>query len=159
MKPTLTDEELNWLAEMDQNPTKKAHIRWLAIRIVEEFIQDPNKDSVKIAEVVALAPVLDREPYRKLPISFIREFINALILDADLLQGIVQVVQPASPEFLESDDPVKIFSVLRIRLGGTHQPSLGHSFHLTLAVSRLLDIMVEHRYFNTSQTRCYLETR
>ncbi|KAF9957705.1 hypothetical protein BGZ72_001515 [Mortierella alpina] len=145
MRPTLTEKELKWLAEMDKNPTKKAHIRWLALRIVEEFIQDSNKDSVKIAEVVALAPVLDHEPYRKLLISFIREFNDAPILETDLLQGLVQVVQSASPGFLESDDLVKILSVLRIHLKGTHQASLRYSFHLTLAVSRLLDVMAEYK--------------
>ncbi|KAF9952187.1 hypothetical protein BGZ72_006453 [Mortierella alpina] len=144
MKSTLTEKELRWLAEMDENPTKKMHIRCLAIRVVEEFIQDANKDSVKVAEVVALAPILDREPYRKLLASFIREFSETPLLDVDLLQGLVQVVQSASPGFLESDDLVKIFSVLRIRLQGTHQASVGHSLHLTLAVSRLLDVMAEH---------------
>ncbi|KAG0265565.1 hypothetical protein BGZ95_003291, partial [Linnemannia exigua] len=28
-KPTLTDKELKWLAEMDKNTMEKAHIRWL----------------------------------------------------------------------------------------------------------------------------------
>ncbi|KAG0374315.1 hypothetical protein BGX24_010562, partial [Mortierella sp. AD032] len=144
MKPTLTDKELKWLAEVDENRMGKARIRWLANRMVEEFIQDLNKDSVKIAEVVTLGPILDREPYRKLLSSIIGGFEDALILDTDLLQGLVQLVQSASPGFLVSDDLVKIFRVLRTRLQGTHQQSSEYLFHLTLAVSRVLDVMVEH---------------
>ncbi|KAF9125049.1 hypothetical protein BGW39_007724, partial [Mortierella sp. 14UC] len=56
MKPTLTEKELDWLTEMDKHPMEKAHIRWLATRMVEEFIQDGVKDSTEIAEIVALGP-------------------------------------------------------------------------------------------------------
>ncbi|KAG0278388.1 hypothetical protein BGZ95_004137, partial [Linnemannia exigua] len=133
--PTLTDKDLKWLAEMDKNPMEKAHIRWLAVRMVEEFIQDPDKDSFKIAEIVALGPILGREPYRKLLSSIIGGFEDARILDTNLLQGLVQLVQSASPGFLASDDLVKIFSLLRTCLHGTHQQSTEHSLHLALAVS------------------------
>ncbi|KAG0376300.1 hypothetical protein BGX24_007933, partial [Mortierella sp. AD032] len=144
MKSTLTDKELKWLAEMNKNPMEKAHIRWLATRMVEDFIQDTNNDSVKIAEIVALGHVLDREPYRNLLSSIIGRFEDARLLNTDLLEGLVQLVQSASSGFLVSDDLVKTFSVLRIRLQGTHQQSSDHSFRITLAVSRVLDVMAEH---------------
>ncbi|KAG0255384.1 hypothetical protein BGZ95_005777, partial [Linnemannia exigua] len=145
MKPALTDKEQEWLAEMDKNPMQKAHIRWLATRMVEEFVQDTLLDSTKIAEIVALGSALDRETYRKLLSFIIGEFEDARILDVNLLQGLVQLIQSASPGFLVSDDLVKIFSVLRIRLQGTHQQTSEHSFYLTLAVSQVLDAMVEHK--------------
>ncbi|KAG0363531.1 hypothetical protein BGX24_004878, partial [Mortierella sp. AD032] len=144
MKSPLTDNELKWLDEMDKNPMKKTYIRWLTTCMVVEFIQDPNKESLKIAEVVALGPVLDRESYRKLLSSIIGGFEDAQILDIDLLQGLVQLLQTASPGFLVSDDLAKIVGVLRIRLQGTQQQSPKHSFHLTLAVSRVLDVIAEH---------------
>ncbi|KAF9899252.1 hypothetical protein EC991_009223, partial [Linnemannia zychae] len=144
MKATLTEKELEWLTEMDKNPMEKAHIRWLATRMVEEFIQDGVKDSAEIAEIITLGPVLDRENYRKLLSCLIAEFEDARILDTDILQGLVQLVQSAQLGYLVSDDLVKIFSVLRIRLQGTHQQSSKHSFHLTRAVSRILDVMAEH---------------
>ncbi|KAG0372786.1 hypothetical protein BGX24_012580, partial [Mortierella sp. AD032] len=150
-EPTLNKDELDWLTELDKNPVEKVHIRWLATRMVEEFILDPNKDSLKIAEVVTLGPVLGHEPYRKLLTSIIDGFGDARILDSDLLQGLVQLVQSASPGFLVSNDLVKIFSVLRIRLQGTHQQSSEHSFLLTLAVSRVLDVMVEHEVKDLSR--------
>ncbi|KAG0376755.1 hypothetical protein BGX24_007281, partial [Mortierella sp. AD032] len=144
-KSTLTDMEREWLTEMDKNPMRKAHTRQLATRMVEEFIQDLNKDSIKIAEVVALGPILAREPYRKVLSSIIGEFEHSCILDTALLQGLVQIVQSASPGFLASDDLVKIFSILRIRLQRTHQQSPDQPFYLTLAVSRVSDVMAEHK--------------
>ncbi|KAF9118601.1 hypothetical protein BGW39_001016, partial [Mortierella sp. 14UC] len=144
MKSTLAENERQWLEEMDKNPMKKAHIRWLATRMVEEFIQDGVRDSTKIAEIIALGPVLDREPYRKLLSCLIGGFEDARILDTDLLQGLVQLVQSGSPRCLVSDDLVKIFGILRIRLQGTHRQSSEHSFHLTQSVARVLDVMAEH---------------
>ncbi|KAG0372959.1 hypothetical protein BGX24_012348, partial [Mortierella sp. AD032] len=144
MKPTLTDKELKWLTEMDKNPMEKERIRWLAITMVDEFIQDPNKDSDEIAEVVALGPILDREPYRKLLSSIIGGFEGASILDTSLLRGIVQLVQSASPGFLVSDDLIKIFNIIRVHLERTDQNSSEHSLHLTLAVSRVLGVIGEH---------------
>ncbi|KAG0291564.1 hypothetical protein BGZ96_005064 [Linnemannia gamsii] len=144
MKSTLTENERRWLVEMDENPTKKAHIRWLATRMVEEFIQDGVKDSTEIAEIVILGPVLDREHYRKLLSCLIGGFEDAYILDANLLQGLVQLVQSGSPGCLASDDLVKIFGILRIRLQGTHWQSSELSFLLTQSVARVLDVMAEH---------------
>ncbi|KAG0298172.1 hypothetical protein BGZ96_001717 [Linnemannia gamsii] len=83
--------------------------------MVEEFVQDATKDSTKIAKIAALGP------------------------------GLVQLVQSSSPGYLDADDLIKILRILRIRLEGTHGQSSEHSFHLTLAVSRLLDVMAEHK--------------
>ncbi|KAF9112951.1 hypothetical protein BGW39_003898, partial [Mortierella sp. 14UC] len=63
--------ELEWLAVMDKDPMEQEQLHWLVTRMVEEFVLDPIKDSVKIAEIVALGPVLDREHYRKLLSSII----------------------------------------------------------------------------------------
>ncbi|KAF9109736.1 hypothetical protein BGX30_008256, partial [Mortierella sp. GBA39] len=75
----------------------------------------------------------------------ITAFDQAILLDVDLLQGLVQLVQSAPSEALLPDDLVKILRVLRVRLQDTHQQSSVHPFNLTLAVSRLLDVMAEHK--------------
>ncbi|KAF9111502.1 hypothetical protein BGX30_007585, partial [Mortierella sp. GBA39] len=90
-------------------------------------------------------PVLDYEHYRKLLSSIISGFNDALLLDVDLLQGLVQLVQSNSPGYLDADDLITIFRILRTRLEGTHGQTSEYSFHLTLAVSRLLDVMAEHQ--------------
>ncbi|KAG0203655.1 hypothetical protein BGX33_008981, partial [Mortierella sp. NVP41] len=142
---TLNETQRGWLKEMEQDPIEQDHIRWLGIRMVEEFIKDPSKDSIEISEIVLLAPVLPKEHYRRLLSCTITELDKSVVLDVDLLQGLVQLVQSASPEFLVADDLVKILSILRTRLQGTHQQSSEHPYHLTLAVSRVLDVMAEHK--------------
>ncbi|KAG9063959.1 hypothetical protein KI688_004073 [Linnemannia hyalina] len=143
--PNLDKKELDWLAEMDKNLPAKERISWLGTRMVDEFAKDVLKDSTEIAEIVLLGPVLDKETYRSLLSCTITAFEQSVLLNVDLLQGLVQLVQVAPPDSLVSDDLVKILRVLRICLQDTHQQSSAHPFHLTLALSRLLDVMAEHK--------------
>ncbi|KAF9298896.1 hypothetical protein BGZ88_003760, partial [Linnemannia elongata] len=144
-EPTLDEGEQKWLAEIKEDPMRQDRMKWLVMKMVEAFVVETTKDSTKIAEIVTLGPVLQREPYRKLLSSFIHDFGNSRILDINLLQGLVQLVQSTSTGFLVSDDLVKVLSLLRTHLGGTHKQSSEHSYHLTLAVSRVLDVMADHK--------------
>lgn len=126
-----------------QNEDEAARVRWLAQRVVEEFATDSLKSSAVLSEVVLLAPSLDEEHYRKLLSCLITEFEAATLLDIDLLQGMVQLVESASPDYLEPDDLVRILVVLRTRLQDTHQQAAKHLYYLVLALSRVLDVMVE----------------
>ncbi|KAG9063951.1 hypothetical protein KI688_004065 [Linnemannia hyalina] len=141
----LDNKELDWLALMDKNLPAKERIYWLGTRMVDEFAKDVLKDSTEIAEIVLLGPVLDKETYRSLLSCTITAFEQSVLLNVDLLQGVVQLVQVAPPDSLISDDLVKILRVLRICLQDTHQQSSVYPFHLTLALSRLLDVMAEHK--------------
>jgi hypothetical protein len=123
---------------------EQERICWLVSRVVEEFVADPFKNSMAISEVVLLGPSLDREHHRKLLSCLIAEFQNSTLLDIDLLQGLVEMVQCASePDYLLSDDLVRILVVFRERLQATHQQSPEHIYYLVLALSRLLDVMVD----------------
>ncbi|KAG0282674.1 hypothetical protein BGZ96_000248, partial [Linnemannia gamsii] len=144
-EPLLDKSQMDWLAEIKKEPLEQDHMHWLIARMVEEFIGDSTKDATKIAEIVSLGTILQREIYRKLLSSIIKEFDDARILDVQSLQGLVQLVRFASAEYLVSDDLVKILSILRIHLQGTHQQSTEHLYHLTLAVSQVLDIMADHK--------------
>ncbi|CAO3565215.1 unnamed protein product [Mortierella alpina] len=135
--------EQEWVQAIEGHPVKQEHLRWLGSRIVEEFIKHAVKDPIAVSEVVLLASVLDQAHYRKLLNCFIEELSKAVLLDVDLLQGLVQLVQCSSPMYLNADDLVKILSILRVRLIETHHQSSEHLFHLTLAVARLLDVMAE----------------
>lgn len=126
-----------------QNTEEQSHIHWLTTRVVEEFAADSFKTSEKIAEVILLGPFLGQEHHRKLLNCLITEFESAMLLDINLLQGIVQLVQFARPGYLVPDDLVRILVVLRTRLQDTHQQSTKNPYYLTLALSRLLDVMVE----------------
>ena len=140
-----TAAQLACINSMKQDPVEQERLRWLGARMVDEFTKDTSKDSTEIAEMVLIGPVLDNEHFRRLLSCTITAFDQAVLLDVDLLQGLVQMVQSAPSEALLPDDLVKILRVLRVRLQDTHQQSSVHPFHLTLAVSRLLDIMAEHK--------------
>ncbi|KAI1314973.1 hypothetical protein EDD11_001457 [Mortierella claussenii] len=118
----------------------------------KEFINDPTKDSAAITEVVFLAPILDYGLYRTLLNCIIAEFKKSDILDPDLVQGLIQMLQCASPGYLQSDNLVKILNILRAFLEGTHPPSTEHLFHLTLAVSQLLDVMADDKVEGLNRT-------
>ncbi|CAO3565214.1 unnamed protein product [Mortierella alpina] len=135
--------EQEWVQAIEGHPIKQEHLRWLGSRIVEEFIKYAVKDPIAVSEVVLLGSVLDQAHYRKLLNCFIEELNKAVLLDVDLLQGLVQLVQCSSPTYLDADDLVKILSILRVRLIETHHQSSEHLFHLALAVARLLDVMAE----------------
>ncbi|KAF9329737.1 hypothetical protein BGZ91_000429, partial [Linnemannia elongata] len=141
----LDKSEQNWLTKVKGDPVAQDRMQWLVIKMVEAFIADATKDSTKATEIVTLGDVLQEESYRKLLSSIFADFDDSLILDVNLLQGLVQLVQSASPGFLVSDDLIKVLSLLRTHLEGTHRHSYEHLGHLTLAVSRILDIMADHK--------------
>ncbi|KAG0063885.1 hypothetical protein BGZ89_009541 [Linnemannia elongata] len=140
-----TASKLAWLDAMKQDTIEQERLRWLGARMVDEFSMGPSKNSTKIAEMMLIGPMLDNEHYRRLLSCTITALDQAVLLDVDLLQGLVQLVQSAPSEALLPDDLVKILRVLRVRLQDTHQQSSVYPFHLTLAVSRLLDVMAEHK--------------
>ncbi|KAF9151617.1 hypothetical protein BG015_006445, partial [Linnemannia schmuckeri] len=145
LEQTLDNAEMDWLAETKNDPMEQDRLQWLAIRMVEKFIQNATKGSTEIAEIVALGPILRNEPYRKLLSFFIKVLDESRLLDVDLLQGLVQLVQSTSSGFLLSDDLIKILSILRVRLQDTHQQSSEHPYHISLAISRVLDVMADHK--------------
>ncbi|KAG0276073.1 hypothetical protein BGZ97_010171, partial [Linnemannia gamsii] len=140
---SLDPSQLVWADALRQDQELRDRIRWLTARIVEEFAADSLKSSAAVAEVVLLGPYLDKEYHHKLLNCLITEFEAARLLDIDLLQAIVQLVQCAGPDYLLHDDLVRILGILRTRLENTHQQSPEHPYYITLALSRLLDVMVE----------------
>ncbi|KAG0373651.1 cofilin [Mortierella sp. AD032] len=138
------DVPADWVKAMEQ-PMKQDLIRTLAERTVDEYIKDATKNSDTVAEAVLLAPVLGHEYYRSLLDHTIIKFKNSPLLDLVSLQGLVQVVQSASPGFLQADDLRRILSIVQVRLLNTLQQSVEYVFHLTVAVSRILDIMADNK--------------
>ncbi|KAF9547812.1 hypothetical protein EC957_007758 [Mortierella hygrophila] len=133
-----------WAKAMEE-PMKQDLIQELANGTVDEYNKDATKNSDTIAEAVFLAPVLNYEYYRILLDHTIRKFEISPLLDLISLQGLVQVVQSASPGFLEADDLRKILGFIRTRLLGTLRQSAEYVYHLTLAVSRVLDVMADNK--------------
>ncbi|KAG0315151.1 hypothetical protein BGZ97_008545 [Linnemannia gamsii] len=144
-----------WCRAMKQDPTERDRLFWLGTRMVDEFAKDALKDSTEIAEMVHIGPVLDREHFRSLLSCIITAFDQSVLLDVDLLQGLAQLVQSAPPNSLVTDDLVRILGLLRVRLQSTHQQTSVHLYHLTLTVSRLLDIMADHKVKDLSRVEEY----
>ncbi|KAF9142517.1 hypothetical protein BG015_000802, partial [Linnemannia schmuckeri] len=65
-EPTLNETEHKWLAEVKEDPTS-------------------TKNSIEVAEIVTLGPVLQREPCRKLLSSLITKCDEPYILNVHLL--------------------------------------------------------------------------
>ncbi|KAF9313649.1 hypothetical protein BGZ91_006205, partial [Linnemannia elongata] len=119
LKPVAVLEEAKGAGVLLQEPTPdKTEIDWLEMTR-NDLMEGDRLRLHKIAEIVALGPVLRKEPYRKLLSTFIKEFGDARILD--------------------------ILGILRVHLESTHQQSTEYSYHLTLAVSRILDVMADHK--------------
>ncbi|KAG0204076.1 hypothetical protein BGX33_008714 [Mortierella sp. NVP41] len=143
----LDETERAWLKAVQQHPVQQhpvqqLHVRWLTNKLAEEFVKDDLKGPATIAEAVILGPILDRGTYRSLLSCFVTKIEQTTILDVALLQGLVQLIESASPGYLEDDDLVRTLGVLRRRLKGAHKQSSEHFYQTTFAISRLLDVMV-----------------
>ncbi|KAG0204571.1 hypothetical protein BGX28_003542 [Mortierella sp. GBA30] len=150
----LDDDNRERLKALRSDPMALDYLHWLAIQIAEEFINHTAMDWETIAEVVLLGPILTRNAYRGLVSCFVSKFDNdKAVLNIEILQGMVQLVQSASPGFLEDDDVVRILNALQVRLKGAHKASKAHLYQLVLAISRLLDVMVEDNVKGLNRTR------
>ncbi|OAQ22518.1 hypothetical protein K457DRAFT_25987, partial [Linnemannia elongata AG-77] len=84
--------KIAWIKAMKQDLVEQERLRWLGARMVDEFAKDASKDSIEIAEMVLIGPVLDNEHFHRLLSCTITAFDQAVLLDVDLLQGLVQLV-------------------------------------------------------------------
>ncbi|KAF8928896.1 U3 snoRNP protein [Dissophora ornata] len=142
---TLTPVQLEWIQDMANHPLEKEHLCQLMDRMISKFIQHPTKDSEAIREIILLGPVLSKEHYRRLLNCFLEEFDRRSILDVDLLRGLIQLVQDAPSDYLKADNMIMILRSIRRRLEDPAQQSEENSIYLTLALSKVLDIMEQNK--------------
>ncbi|KAF9276404.1 WD_REPEATS_REGION domain-containing protein, partial [Linnemannia elongata] len=147
----LDEEEKGWVRLID--PALQDRYRWLVEQLVIAFADNPLKASDVVAEIVLVAPILDRYTYRSLLSSFISKFEQTTALDVTLLQGLVQMVESASSGYLVGDDLVRIATVLSKELSVTHIGTSDHPWHLTLAIARVLDVMVAGKIKDLNRER------
>ncbi|KAG0273476.1 hypothetical protein BGZ95_010717 [Linnemannia exigua] len=77
--------------------------------------------------------------------KLVAEFVKEPTKNSAFINEIAVIAPSASPGFLDSGDLVKILAKLSTSLQGIHQQSSLHPYHLTLAVSRVLDVMADHK--------------
>ncbi|KAG0225015.1 hypothetical protein BGX31_007801, partial [Mortierella sp. GBA43] len=146
----------DWLQGLAKDEDEGDRLNNLAVNVVQAYIRDEIKDSKVVAEVVCLAPVLDKEVFRQLLDDFYAGIRKPGLLKPQLLDGLAQMVQSADPGYLEADDLVLILQLISDRLKSTHGQSRNHIYQLTLAASRVLDAMADTKVTGLSREDLHL---
>ena len=133
----------SWLQVVENDVDEHERLKILALDVIRTFKKDEIKDAKAIAEVVCLAPVIERDVFRDLLKSFFDGIDYSGILDIHQLQGLARLIQGADTGYLDADDLVKILERLSKRLRDTHQQSPQHMYQLTLVASYVLDAMAD----------------
>jgi len=133
----------NWLQIAENDEDEHERLKLLSLDVIRTFKKEEIKDAKAVAEVVCLAPVIERDIFRDLLRTFYDGIDHSGLLDIHQLQGLAQLIQGADTDYLDSDDLVKILGLLTTRLKETHQQSPQHIYQLTLAASYVLDAMAD----------------
>ena len=133
----------NWLQVVENDEDEHERLKILSLDVIRTFKKEEIKDAKAVAEVVCLAPVIERDIFRDLLKSFYDGIDHSGLLDIHQLQGLAQLIQGADTGYLDADDLVKILGLLATRLKETHQQSPQHIYQLTLAASYVLDAMAD----------------
>jgi len=133
----------DWLRTVEKDMDEKNRLGTMATDIVRAFKRDEIKDAKAVAEVVYLAPVLNKDAFQDLLSEFYSGIDHSGLLKFHQLEGLAQLIQSADPGYLSADDLVKILGLLSSRLRDTHQQSTQHMHQLTLAVTHVLDAMAD----------------
>ncbi|KAK3807555.1 MAG: hypothetical protein J3Q66DRAFT_374315 [Benniella sp.] len=133
----------NWLHVVENDEDEHERLKILAMDVIRTFKKEEIKDAKVVAEVVCLAPVIDKDIFRDLLRTFYDGIDHSGLLDVHQVQGLARLIQGADTGYLDADDLVKILGLLTTRLRETHQQSLQHIYQLTLAASNVLDAMAD----------------
>ncbi|KAG0219718.1 hypothetical protein BGX31_011173, partial [Mortierella sp. GBA43] len=132
-----------WLQVIEKDTDEQERLHAMATDVIRAFKRDELKDAKVIAEVVYLAPVLAKDPFKEMLRDFYTAIDQSGLLDTHRVEGIAQLIQGADSGYLDADDLVKILELLSTRLRDTHHQSSHHRRQLTLAISHVLDAMAE----------------
>ncbi|KAG0044797.1 hypothetical protein BGZ89_005916, partial [Linnemannia elongata] len=150
MPLVLDKAEEAWRIDVEKDSVEKDQVCWLTTRVATEFINCTNKDAESIAEVVLLSSVLDPKICHMVISSLVGKLESGGLLDIHLLQGLMQLIQEASPGSLIKDDLVRILRVLQEQLtktyralGNAEHAASNHIYQLSTVVCRVLDAMME----------------
>ncbi|KAF9896310.1 hypothetical protein BX616_007708, partial [Lobosporangium transversale] len=141
----LNNHEKEWQQAISSNQDEHDRLRKLRSDVIELFISDEIKAEATVAEVVALAPVLDQTQFRALLAALINGIRQNVILETHLLEGLAQLMRHAPLGYLDSDDLVSILDSLNSRLQSIHSQSEDHLYRISATVSHVLDAMVDNQ--------------
>ncbi|KAF9362917.1 hypothetical protein BGX34_005255 [Mortierella sp. NVP85] len=139
LDPSIRD----WLRTTKNDPDEVERLKKLATDVMREFKRDEFRDARAVTEVLWLAHVLDKDDYRYLVKEFITGIEKSILLDVHQLEGLARLIQSAETGYLDTDDLVNILNILSTRSRDAHQQSASHLYLLTVALTRVLDAMVD----------------
>ncbi|KAK3807372.1 MAG: hypothetical protein J3Q66DRAFT_418508 [Benniella sp.] len=146
---------LEWMQTIEKDAEERERLYAISNDVIRAFKREEIKDTKAVAEVVCLAPILDKGMFRELLREFYSGINDSALLNFQQLEGIAQLIQGADHGHLDSDDLIKILDLLRTRLMDTHQQSSEHLQRLTLAVSHVLDAMADTKVTDLSRDRLH----
>jgi len=146
---------LKWVQAVEKDKDEQERLYAIATDVIRAFKREEIKDVKVVAEVVCLAPVLDKDTFRDLLGGFYSGVNHSGLLNFQELEGIAQMIQGADPGHLNSDDLVKILELLSARLMGAHQQSSQHMYQLTMAVSHVLDAMADTKVTDLNREKLH----
>ena len=132
-----------WLEAIEKDSDEQDRLKILVTNVIRAFQREEIKDDKAVAEVVCLAPVLEKSDFQYLLRELCKGVDQSVLLDLHQLDGIAQLIHCAEPGYLDADDLVKILELVSTRLRNTHNQSSNHMYQLTMAVSRVLDAMAD----------------
>ena len=141
IKPLST--ALKWVETVEKDKDEKERLHGIAADVIRAFKREEIKDAKVVAEVVCLAPILDKDTFHDLLRGFYSGIDHSGLLNFQELEGLARLIQGADTGHLNADDLVKILELLSTRLMDTHQQSSEHMYQLTMAVSNVLDAMAD----------------
>ncbi|KAF9957564.1 hypothetical protein BGZ65_001989, partial [Modicella reniformis] len=149
LKVVLSPDEIldpisrNWLQATEKDTDEQERLQLLATDMIRAFKRDELKNTKAIDEVICLTSVLRKNDFRFLLTEFYSAIDHSTLLDIPQLEGLAQLIHGADPDYLDTDDLVKILQLLHTRLKDTHRQSPNYIYKLTLTVSNVLDAMAD----------------
>jgi len=138
-----TTRTRTWLQLVMNEPDEQERLKALARDVVRAFKRDEFRDAQAVIEVAYLAPFLEKDDFRYLFKEFQLGIEQSRSLDIHQIEGLAQLIQGADKSCLDANDLVRVLQLLSTRLIGTHQQSTKERYQLTLALSHVLDAMVD----------------
>ncbi|KAF9929450.1 hypothetical protein BGZ65_005793, partial [Modicella reniformis] len=135
--------ERDWICAIENDEDERERLRTLVTDVIRAFTRIDLKDANAVAEVVCLAPVLEKDDFHDLLGQFYNDIERSVLLNSHQLEGIAQLIKGAGSNYLTAADLVKIFEQLKDHLRDIHKQSPPRVYRLTLMISNVLDAMAD----------------
>ncbi|KAG0243753.1 hypothetical protein BGX31_010222 [Mortierella sp. GBA43] len=151
---TFEPDAQTWIRNIETDTEEKERLCAMPTEVIKVFKRTEIKDAKVVAEVVCLAPVLNKDEFRDLLRQLYTGIDQSGLMDFHQLEGLAKLIHNADQSHLDADDLVKILELLGGRLRHTHQ-SVHHMRQLTMAVSHVLDAMADTNVTDLDRERLH----